>query len=377
MSHTSMNTKAFTITWLAAALFFAPALARADLVPKMLQFDHLQVSASCLPLYIGAVDGRVWFTQPGCGAPATILGESNIVPTVKPTAKSYAIAAAETQGVYDGLWTSDAGGRMVYRFSLGAEVPVSFAALLPDMPFGISVDTIGRPWVALPRPRMIGRLNAAGDFDFACLPTTHPALMLAADRQGTIYFTELGSKRLGRISSSDMVSEVDITNEGLATWVSAGRLTWGGPRACSTANPRGPSVSEILANPPTRLALDSRVLWFTNGNCDAARCWAIGSLDQSNHVTHFFAPSQRSSPADISIGIDGVWFTEPNADKVALFSNGSIREYQLPVGSHPFGVFAERGTLWLTEPLSGRIVYSNSTYPKVHTSYLNSVTPKI
>jgi virginiamycin B lyase len=160
---------------------------------------------------------------------------------------------------------------------------------------------------------------------------------IAAGPDGNLWFTETGASKIGRMTTSGIVTEFSLPiHDDPGT---------GGP---STSLPAG-----ITAGPDGNL-------WFTEGQ-------AVGRITPSGSVTEFPVPAGlvAGSPTGIVAGPDGnLWFTEPNAGNTQNISHvgritpsGTITEFPVPtLNSGPIGITAgPDGNLWFTESLVDKI----------------------
>jgi streptogramin lyase len=146
---------------------------------------------------------------------------------------------------------------------------------------------------------------------------------MTAGRDGNLWFTDVGTNSIGRITPSGTITEFPIpTGDAVPTGITAG--------------PDGN-------------------LWFTEcvGN-------KIGRMNTSGVVTgEFPIPTQESCPQSIAVGPDGnLWFTEGYGNNIGRITpSGTITEFPLPTQfSEPFGITAgPDGNLWFTEEQTDQI----------------------
>jgi streptogramin lyase len=174
-------------------------------------------------------------------------------------------------------------------------------------PYGITGGPDGNLWFTENGSSKIGRITTSGSITEFPLPTTNSGpLEIAAGLDGNLWFTEeiygnnqeiIGSK-IGRITTSGSITEfpVPTANSG-----SAG----------ITAGPDGN-------------------LWFTEeiykgtGNNQEIIGSKIGRISPSGSITEFPLPGHGGIvPAEITAGPDGnLWFTEPGSNKIGRITSG-------------------------------------------------------
>ncbi len=147
---------------------------------------------------------------------------------------------------------------------------------------------------------------------------------IATDGSGSMWFTELNTGRIGRITASGVVNEFTVPSAG---------------------------------GTPVRIAagaVDGN-MWFTeyNGNI-------IGRITPSGVVTEFTVPTSHAGVYGIAAGSDGnMWFCEQAVNKIGKITpTGTITEYSsgLTAGSGPFSIIGGvDGNMWFTEAFGGRI----------------------
>jgi streptogramin lyase len=146
---------------------------------------------------------------------------------------------------------------------------------------------------------------------------------IAAGPGDTVWFTEFGADKIGRVSTSTgLIIEYPL--------------------------PLGSAPLGIAAGPDGNI-------WFTMAGRDL-----IGRLNPATGViSEFTVPGAGSQPARITAGPDGkLWFTEAGSDQIGVISVvGTIVEFAVPgLGSLPFGITTgPDGALWFTEAGSNEI----------------------
>ena len=146
---------------------------------------------------------------------------------------------------------------------------------------------------------------------------------ITAGPGGTVWFTEFGADKIGRVSiSTALIVEYPL--------------------------PLGSAPLGIALGPDGNI-------WFTMAGRDL-----IGRLNlTTNVITEFTVPGAGSQPARITAGPDGrLWFTEAGSDQIgAITVTGVVSEFIVPgAGSSPFGITTgPDGALWFTEAGSNEI----------------------
>ena len=116
------------------------------------------------------------------------------------------------------------------------------------------------------------------------LPTTGSPAAITAGPDGSLWFTEVYSNRIGRITTAGVVTEFPI------------------PTANSFDG--GPRVGGITAGPDGNL-------WFTNQFNNS-----IGRITSAGAVTNYTGTG-LASPVSIAAGPDGnLWFTNPENNSI-------------------------------------------------------------
>jgi len=143
---------------------------------------------------------------------------------------------------------------------------------------------------------------------------------IAAGPDGNLWFSELRSSKIGRITPAAEISSFDLGKGALAD-----RLTAGPDDA----------------------------IWFTDpaGN-------RIGRLGLDGTTAYIPLPTPESGPAGIvSASDDNLWFTEHAVNRVGrLTPLGTLTEFVLPYGSGPAGIAeGSDGRLYIAENAGNRI----------------------
>jgi len=137
-----------------------------------------------------------------------------------------------------------------------------------------------------------------------------------------MWFTEGGTSKIGRITTSGDFTEFALTSVGNYPFA-------------------------IVAGPDGNL-------WFTESNTNK-----IGRITTSGAITEFLIPTANFSPGHIATGPDGnLWITEYLPNKIGRITPaGVITEFTVPTAnSEPYGIaLGPDGNLWFTEFATGKI----------------------
>lgn len=241
---------------------------------------------------------------------------------------------------------------------------LGLAVLIP-FPSGagpaVAASRVSAPqhWLAADEARLIptGEIHS--------FPLPHPrsgptTLAIAAD--GTVWFTEAGGNRIGRMSpdGSGLV-EFALPHPGSSPRIiarGADGAMWFSEHAGNRIGRITPAgeISEFAiptpASEPRAVALGADGnIWF--GMFAAGK---IGRITPSGEITEFVIPTPDSGPRALAAGPDGdIWFSEYRADKIGRIApGGRIVEFRLPrPSSGPGDITAGAdGAMWFVE-LSG------------------------
>jgi virginiamycin B lyase len=161
--------------------------------------------------------------------------------------------------------------------------------------------------------------------EFALSATSSP-FRIAAGPDGNLWFTDQGTRAIGRITTSGTITEFSIAPNG--------------------GNPG--SVPRQI-----RVGADGN-LWFT----DVGAIPAIGRITRSGTITEYSLPA-GSVPTAVAVGTDGnLWFTDKSVTAPAIgriTPSGAITEFGIAanggnIGSLPNGItLGADGNLWFTD----------------------------
>jgi virginiamycin B lyase len=251
-----------------------------------------------------------------------------------------------TAGPDGALWFTEAenGGKIGRITTVGAISELAVPTV-DSRPFGIAAGPAGALWFTEYAGNKIGRICLPNrhDVDSHCgldistrstaehvatpnitefpIPTSQSGVtFIAAGPEGVAWFSQEGSRKIGRITSAGVISEFPLPPDTAARGITAG--------------PDGN-------------------LWFTDfvGN-------KIGRMTATGTVTAFPIPTPDSMPSGITVGPDGaLWFTEFMGNKIGrVTTDGVIAEFPLPANCAPNGTCSPLGitrgpdgALWFTE----------------------------
>ena len=174
---------------------------------------------------------------------------------------------------------------------------------------------------------------------------------------GALWFTEAAADRIGRITTTGVISEIVLTAGSEPNTITTGpdgalwftehssnkiaRLSVGGGVTEYKLPSSGSEPLGIAAGP-------DGALWFVE------RVGKIGRITTGGSITNEYTlPTMGASPVNITKGPDGaLWFTEQMGNNIGrITTSGTIVEYAVPtVNSQPLGITAgPDGNLWFTE----------------------------
>jgi serine/threonine protein kinase len=189
-------------------------------------------------------------------------------------------------------------------------------------PWGITAGPDGSLWFTEEKSNKIGRITPQGSFREFTIPTSgsHP-LDIAAGPDGNLWFTEQKSNKIGRVTPQGSFREFPVPTQ--------------------NSQPYG-----IVAGPDDNI-------WF------AERIGKIGRITPQGTFKEFPVSTQSSDPLELTTGPDGnIWFTEYAGNQIGRITpQGAITEFPVPApNSKPWGIVTgPDGNLWFTEYGSDQI----------------------
>lgn len=193
-------------------------------------------------------------------------------------------------------------------------------------------------------------------------------LYIARGLDGSMWFTENGGDRIGKITPAGAITEYSegISKGARPTRIRAGAdgsmwFTEPGINAVGRITPAG-KVTEFTANiSPGANIFDIASgadgnMWFTEYGLNR-----IGKITPSGIVTEFSAGITGSGPIGIAQGPDGnMWFTQsgPSSKIAKITPSGAVTEFSIlaPIQAAPiFIVAGPDGNMWFTERVADRI----------------------
>jgi uncharacterized repeat protein (TIGR01451 family) len=187
---------------------------------------------------------------------------------------------------------------------------------------------------------------------------------LTTGPDGNLWFTELVSNQIGRITPTGIVTEFPIpsaiSSPGEITTGPDGNLwfTEQNGNKIGRITPAG-SVTEFPLPEPQRQPSDIITgpdgnLWFTEQDVGQ-----IGRITPLGFVTEFPLPNSLSAPTSITVGPDdNLWFTEIAANKIGRITpTGIITEFSIPTPiTNPVEIVTgPDGNLWFAQANTNQI----------------------
>lgn len=177
------------------------------------------------------------------------------------------------------------------------------------------------------RPRNLS-LAAGVTVTYYDLPHGSAPVEIADGKDGTLWFTEYGSGKIGRLSANGLLMECRVPSAGAYPFA-------------ITAGPDGN-------------------MWFTEGNPDNPGTGynSVGMITATGRISQYMIPTPGTAAVGITSGSDGnLWFTEYNAGRIGRVTvHGKITEFILPQGGQPDQITTgPGGDLWFTEFAGNKI----------------------
>ena len=254
------------------------------------------------------------------------------------------------------------------------EFQIPFESRL-DYPYWITSGPDGNLWFTEYDGDRIGRITTTGVITEFPIPPEHPVGAFPGDittgPDGALWFVEGGNNQIVRITPAGVLSEFPIPS---ADEHSLGGIAAGPDGALWFTkyqfedNRIGRMTTEGVVTEfpvPTPSSSPGRIapgpdgaLWFTEVAADR-----IGRITTAGVITEFPLPTVPSLPIGITAGPDGaVWFTEARDRIGRITTDGAITEISRPTGSIPYAIVTgPDGAIWFTEVGTNRIARLNTT----------------
>jgi streptogramin lyase len=272
-------------------------------------------------------DGNLWFTESG----GSQIGR--ITPTGQLTEYSVPTADGAPEGIAAGpdgnLWFTDEGIARITPAGQITEYPIPTADGNPGEIVAGPDDNL---WFT--DDDGIGRITLSGQITQYALPSPDFAVGITAEPDGDVWFTDVGSNAIGRITTgSGFTRPGQVTEYPIPTPDS-------GPNKI-TAGPDGNA-------------------WFTEVNDETVGASSqIGRITPAGQITEYRIPTALADPVGIAAGADGnLWFAESGGEQIGRITPvGQITEYRIPTAvPDPLGIAAgPDGNVWFTEYHVGNI----------------------
>jgi RHS repeat-associated protein len=209
--------------------------------------------------------------------------------------------------------------------------------------------------------------------EYPALPASSKPFGITPGPDGNVWFTDSGTGKLAKISTSGIVHEYATENKvpaGITTGPD-GNLWFveNGAGHVSHMTTTGTLTSFTLTRTtPNNLGITTGPdgnLWFTEFTAGY-----VGKITPKNELLGKYALPTGANPSGIAAGPDGnLWVAEKGISKIAkITTGGTITQYELPAGSNPNGIVAgPDGNLWYTDGGSNKI--GKITTAGAHTEY--------
>ena len=236
---------------------------------------------------VSGPDGALWFIESTANNIGRITTSGVI--TEFPVPGGGNNLAGIAVGPDGALWFTNAGNGSIGRITTAGAITAfplpQFA--LTGLPGGIVAGSDGALWFTNQNGQ-IDRVTTSGSFSFVATPESLP-VGIAAGPDGALWYTYLGTAKIGRVTTSGVVTEYPISK--------------------SAGTPVG-----IAAGP-------DGAMWFGEGYGNL-----IGRLTTAGALSEYATPSTINVPLYITPGPDGaMWFT------VLSYNNlGSIGRVTVP-----------------------------------------------
>ena len=227
------------------------------------------------------------------------------------------------------------------------------------VPWAITAGPDGNLWVSLSEGP-IDKVTTSGSVtEYPGIPSAKLPWGIAAGPDGNLWFTEYGTTKIGKMSTSGSLLasyEVGAGSFGVAAgpdgnmwYVSyqsdlVAKITTSGVYT-NYKLPTSSNPVDIVKGPDNNM-------WFTEETRNK-----IGRITTAGAITEYALPS-GSKPSGITLGPDGnLWFTEFGTNKIAkITTGGTITEYTLASGAGPESIVTgPEGQLWFTEYTADKV----------------------
>jgi virginiamycin B lyase len=240
-----------------------------------------------------------------------------------------------------------------------------------------AVNKIGRLDPSLANP---GTTDGITEYPPGALATGSNPDGMTVGPDGAIWFTEFGGNKIGRITTSGVITEYGPLVSGshpsdialgpdgrLWFTIESGELGALDPAAAVPGTAQGISEYPRTGTDPSGIASSCATLWFTMRNTSKVEQTSTNGAKLNEFPTN--PGIAFGGPSGITFGSDGaLWFTEADASKIGrLTTGGSFIDFTIPTpASEPSDIVARGPELWFTE-LSGnkigRIASGSGTGP--------------
>jgi streptogramin lyase len=257
-------------------------------------------------------------------------------------------------------------------------VPSTITELAPlpsanAAPTGITSASDGSIWFTERGANKLGRLSLQGALTEYAIPTASSAPeQITASSDGNVWFTERYGRKIGRVSQAGgPIAEFTVPGIGAyptaITTVAGGKVWFATADAAATArigwiSPSG-TITQ-LATGATRTTITGMVggpdgnLWVT----EVSSYWgdAVTRVNTSGFgsFTNYRLANRSASPQSITVGADNnLWFTESSGNQIGrITTSGVVTQFTLATGSRAQQVVSgPDGALWFTEKGSNKI----------------------
>jgi RHS repeat-associated protein len=239
---------------------------------------------------------------------------------------------------------------------------IEYAALpAGSQPFGITSGPDGNVWFTDSGTGKLGKISTSGTVhEYAAENNTPVGITSGPD--GNLWFVENALRHVSHMTPSGTLTSFTLTrtstsNVGITTgpdgnlWFTeyvagyVGKISAKNELLGEYALPTGAKPSGITAGP------DGNLWVAETGISKIAKITPAGTITQ-------YALAAGSEPCYIAAGPDGnLWFTSKGTNKIGkITTTGTISEYALPAGSKPKGIASgPEGSLWFTDAGTSKI----------------------